>query len=355
MNNSAKVDYIANGVTTVFSFPFWVMLKEDITVVIDDIVQIEGFTVNGILDPSGGNIEFDIPPANGAVITLLLTPVPIRLVTYQQNGDLAPITLNNDFDRLYLLALSNNNTVTRALSLGLSDIDGQGSFRARNNRITGLGAPVNDSDAVRKLDVVDLVKPYDDSARESAEAAEAWASDAAQSAVNSAFNAERAETAADAANYDADRAEAAADSIDPEVIEEQIESLAEYLGNHVIDANPHPHYHPPWNDVTGKPDFFDAKWGGVDKTVMGFDPKDFGYAKVWDYPTSTLLSIDLRSNFGDGLFFIRTALQNYICFTTGESQIAMAGTSQFYMGNVFNAGASVSTNYLRQIYKLVKN
>lgn len=354
MNNSAKVDYTANGVTTVFSFPFWVMLKEDITVVIDDIIQTSGFIVNGILNPSGGNVEFDTPPINGAVITLLLTPVPVRLVTYQQNGDLAPVTLNNDFDRVYLLALSNNTTVARALSLGLSDIDGQGSFRARNNRITGLGAPVTDSDAVRKIDVVDLVKPYDDNARASADRAEEWALAAAQSAVNSVFGAERAETAAESANSDALRAEAAADSIDPSMIEQLIEDLAYALTVHENEPNPH---NTAFYDLLNIPvDFPPSPHRHAWPTdITGFDPKYFSFVTVVNNPASTSLSIDVRANYGDGIFFIRTAMNNYFFMTAGGVEFAQAGTGAFFLGNVFVSGAAGSTNYIRTIFKLVKN
>ncbi|EJS4078447.1 hypothetical protein N1015_002032 [Escherichia coli] len=138
--------YTANGLTTVFTFEFYIISANDLQVSINGNVVTSGYTVSGVGNKDGGDITFLIPPANGAVVMLERVVPTYRLTDYQDNGDLLADTVNKDFDRIWM-------AIQRAfidLGLALTRPLFGGPFNAKGYRIANLADPINDQDAATK-------------------------------------------------------------------------------------------------------------------------------------------------------------------------------------------------------------
>lgn len=145
-NQTPYIIYNANGLTTVFPFEFYIINANDIQVTINGTLVTSGYSVSGVGNVGGGDVIFVTPPTNGAVVMLERVVPTYRLTDYQDNGDLLADTVNKDFDRLWM-------AIQRAfINLGLAlrrPLFG-GPYNAEGYRISGLGDPVDDSDAVNK-------------------------------------------------------------------------------------------------------------------------------------------------------------------------------------------------------------
>ena len=142
--------YTANGLTTVFTYQFYIISASDLQVSINGNIVTSGYSVAGVGNKDGGDISFLTPPANGAVVMLQRVVPTFRLTDYQDNGDLLADTINKDFDRIWM-------AIQRAfLELGLAitrPLYG-GPFNAQGYRIANLADPVDNQDAVTKKFVV---------------------------------------------------------------------------------------------------------------------------------------------------------------------------------------------------------
>lgn len=90
---------VANGVTTVFPFSF-AILDEDDLVVSGFAINVD-YSVSGVGGTSGA-VTFFTAPANGTSVVMYRQTAIERAVDYQSNGDLKAVTLNADFDRLWM-------------------------------------------------------------------------------------------------------------------------------------------------------------------------------------------------------------------------------------------------------------
>ncbi|EPY5004223.1 phage tail fiber protein [Klebsiella pneumoniae] len=145
--------YTANGLTTVFTFEFYIISADDLQVSINGGVVTSGYTVGGVGNKDGGDITFLTPPESGAVVMLERVVPTYRLTDYQDNGDLLADTVNKDFDRLWM-------AMQRAflyLGLALTRPLLGGPFDAEGYRITNIGAPVSAGDAATKVYVDNAV------------------------------------------------------------------------------------------------------------------------------------------------------------------------------------------------------
>ncbi|MCY0445412.1 phage tail fiber protein [Klebsiella pneumoniae] len=135
--------YTANGMTTVFTFQFYIISAGDLEVSINGSVISSGYTISGVGNKDGGDITFLTPPANGAVVMLERVVPTYRLTDYQDNGDLLADTVNKDFDRIWM-------AIQRAfIDLGLAitrPLSG-GPYNAQGYRIENLLDPVYGTDA----------------------------------------------------------------------------------------------------------------------------------------------------------------------------------------------------------------
>ncbi|VTT32968.1 Uncharacterised protein [Klebsiella pneumoniae] len=143
--------YTANGLTTVFTYEFYIISASDLRVSINGDVITSGYTVAGVGNKDGGDITFLTPPANGAMVMLERVVPTFRLTDYQDNGDLLADTVNKDFDRIWM-------AIQRAfidLGFALTRPFFGGPFNAKGYRIENLADPVNDQDAATKKFVID--------------------------------------------------------------------------------------------------------------------------------------------------------------------------------------------------------
>ena len=139
--------YAANGVSLIYTVPFLVIEAGDLQVYLNGVLVTSGYVHTGIGNPTS-TITFTAAPSGDLLLQL---NVPFqRLVDYQENGDFLASTVNRDFDRIWqalkqLLRLSG-----RSPMLGVSDIDGQGQYQAKGNRLSNLADPIADQDASTK-------------------------------------------------------------------------------------------------------------------------------------------------------------------------------------------------------------
>ena len=96
------VRYNADGVQTVFTYPFPIFASEDLSVYLNGAKQISGFTITGAGETAGGNVTFDTAPADKTIVTLT-RELPIeRLTDYLEGGDFSANSINSELD--YLIA-----------------------------------------------------------------------------------------------------------------------------------------------------------------------------------------------------------------------------------------------------------
>ncbi len=99
------ITHNANGVTTVFAFPFLVLDESDLDVEVleaDLDPVVISYTVSGIGNPSGGSVTFSSAPPNLGTVSLRRVSQLARSTNYATLGDLKADTLNDDLDRLWL-------------------------------------------------------------------------------------------------------------------------------------------------------------------------------------------------------------------------------------------------------------
>lgn len=145
---NTRTEAVGNGVSTIFPYDFLCLEAGDMQVSINgEPVPVGHYSITGLANQQGGDVVFVAPPASGSQILMELAVVPERAIDYQNNGDLHADTLNFDFDRIWLAIRSAYGWIRRCLMLGPNDIDGQGAYRARGNRIADLGMPVGTRDA----------------------------------------------------------------------------------------------------------------------------------------------------------------------------------------------------------------
>ncbi|RMV69979.1 hypothetical protein ALP05_02364 [Pseudomonas caricapapayae] len=139
--------YAANGVSTIYTIPFLLLDAADLQVRLNGVVLTTGFSLTGVGNPTS-TITFTLPPTGDLYLSL---EIPFqRLTDYQENGEFRSNTVNRDFDRIWQALKQLFRYVARSPTLGAADIDGQGSYQAKGNRISNLADPVDAQDAVTK-------------------------------------------------------------------------------------------------------------------------------------------------------------------------------------------------------------
>ncbi len=141
-----RVQYVADGAQSAFTYPFPIFAPADIAVWIDAVRQVAGFAVAGAGASEGGVVTFEAPPRAGSRITLRRALVVARTSDFQENGVLRARTLNDELD--YQVAALQEVKEDLAGTLRLDPSDG-GTLRplpqreGRANRILGFD-PVGD-------------------------------------------------------------------------------------------------------------------------------------------------------------------------------------------------------------------
>ncbi|MBD9459109.1 hypothetical protein IB241_15610 [Pseudomonas sp. PDM05] len=140
--------YAANGVTTIYAVPFLVIEPGDLQVLLNGVLLSSGYTHTGVGSPTS-TITFAVAPTGDLLLQL---SVPFqRLVDYQENGDFLSSTVNRDFDRVWQALKQLLRITSRSPVLGVNDIDGQGQYQAKGNRLSNLADPILAQDATTKI------------------------------------------------------------------------------------------------------------------------------------------------------------------------------------------------------------
>jgi hypothetical protein len=94
------VRYVANGVQTVFEYPFPIFASEDMKVYFDGAPQYAGYDIADAGETSGGTVTFDNAPADGVVVTLERRLPLERMTDFLEGGDFSARAINNELDYL---------------------------------------------------------------------------------------------------------------------------------------------------------------------------------------------------------------------------------------------------------------
>lgn len=204
----ARISYIANGASTVFPVPFYFISNDDLKVVArlpdgTEVPLYTGFTITGAGNEGGGSIAFSSAPAAGVIVAIYRDPALVQTTDYSNSGRFPAESHERTLDRIVMMVQRVSDMCMRGLKLGQTDTDGTGRYRANGNRISGLGDPFDDTDAVNK-------RYFDAHATNAGEVAEGFANDAAASAANAAASATEASGFATTATVQATSATLAA-------------------------------------------------------------------------------------------------------------------------------------------------
>lgn len=94
------VRLVGNGTQTNFEFPFPIFASEDLSIYLNGAIQTSGFNIVGAGITVGGSVIFDVPPANGMVVTLERRMPFERLTDFIEGGDFAASSINTELDFL---------------------------------------------------------------------------------------------------------------------------------------------------------------------------------------------------------------------------------------------------------------
>ncbi|CRY58847.1 Tail fiber [Yersinia kristensenii] len=153
-NQTPYTTYTANGITTVFPFTFMVFSASDLAISFNGTVLTSGFTVSGAGAVNGGAVTFLTPPANGVKVMIARDMPLVRNTEYQNNGDLLASTVNQDFDRIWMVLQGqalNGLLALRRPWFNYNYFEGQGY------RIANIADPTAPQDATTKKYVDDSV------------------------------------------------------------------------------------------------------------------------------------------------------------------------------------------------------
>jgi hypothetical protein len=93
-----RIQYVADGAQSAFSYPFAVFQAADLRVHLDEVLQSGGFTVSGAGASTGGAVVFAVPPAAGTRVTIRRFLALKRTTDFQADGIIRAKTLNDEFD-----------------------------------------------------------------------------------------------------------------------------------------------------------------------------------------------------------------------------------------------------------------
>lgn len=117
------------------------------------------YSVAGVGAGGGGTITLTATIAATHAIVVLGMPALEQQLNLQNFNDFPAETMEDWLDRIVRMVQFTWDRASRAPYLGETDIDGAGDYNARGNRLSNLGAPVDDNDAVTKVYYVGTFLP----------------------------------------------------------------------------------------------------------------------------------------------------------------------------------------------------
>lgn len=109
--------YIASPGATDFGFNWWIGIADDIAVYLDGVLLANGYTVDGIKEPAGGNVIFDTPLTGGEIVTLTGDFDIERVTGYISGGSFRAESINLELSTHIAIMLQLARDSKRSLRL----------------------------------------------------------------------------------------------------------------------------------------------------------------------------------------------------------------------------------------------
>ena len=110
-------DITATASQTSFTYTFRVLAATDMDVYQNGVLLSSGYTVNDVGTVTGGTVTLDVGVPVGQIVSLVLAMPLDRTTNYQNSGDFLAADVNEDFDKIYIGAVQNENEGARSLRL----------------------------------------------------------------------------------------------------------------------------------------------------------------------------------------------------------------------------------------------
>lgn len=144
---STIANYQGNGSTTDFNVPFDYLAKKFVKVIVDSREKLGGDygdTTKDYFFVDKTTIRFNTAPASGTeIIIRRYTSATDRIVSFKDASVLKAKDLDVSSLQAYHIAEEGRDAINDAI-IG----DKEGNWDARGHRITNVGAPIKDNDAV---------------------------------------------------------------------------------------------------------------------------------------------------------------------------------------------------------------
>ena len=142
--------YTSAASQTAFTYAFPIFSDADIKVYVGTTLKTltTDYTVSGAGDDNGGTVTLVTGATTGDIITILRDMPVQRTSDYQTNGDFLADTVNDDFDKLVMMAQQNESELSRKLGLQLDDEDATMTLPLKDTRATKMLGFDADGDAV---------------------------------------------------------------------------------------------------------------------------------------------------------------------------------------------------------------
>ncbi|MEX2618389.1 MAG: hypothetical protein WD767_20075 [Alphaproteobacteria bacterium] len=118
-----RVQYVADGVQTVFPYPFPIIDQADLVVVFDDNEAAGANSVTGVGASSGGDVIFELPPPADTRVTIYRDMAFARETDFQEAGDFRAAVINEELDRMAMLLQQAEMLVADSLHKPLYDLE----------------------------------------------------------------------------------------------------------------------------------------------------------------------------------------------------------------------------------------
>ena len=225
-----KVQYTANGSTTVFSFPYKFNTNSDLTVIETNVstgvdttkTLTTDYTVSGAGNSGGGSVTFLVAPVNSRRITIQRVVALTQETDYQPDDDFPAEVHEAALDKLTMIAQQLNDADARTLKAPVADSITLGTLPL--DTVRANKALVFDATGQVAVSVDNYVDQAT-AAAASASAASSSASAASTSASNAASSASAASSSASAASSSASAAAASAASVAGGVLDNSVTTI----------------------------------------------------------------------------------------------------------------------------------
>jgi hypothetical protein len=112
---SPRIQYVADGASATFIYPFSIFDDKDLLVYLDDALQSSGYTVSGAGGTAGGAATFDTAPTSGTVVTLTRMVPEERTTDFQEGGAFRAVVINTELDRIVCMVQQLRDELTRSV------------------------------------------------------------------------------------------------------------------------------------------------------------------------------------------------------------------------------------------------